>query len=198
MSNPARRRGRGGNPQPQSDTSSARGGGLAPGAYDGPASGGGASSNPSSGGRAPSNPASPTSAAGSQSGSPSTSPRLAQPGSFAPTSGPPSSAGTATPPPLTDPAREPERRARATDGLKNVDLPASFYNMDNLVRCSVGLLVLSSHSAILSVFTCSLRKLAGSQLVFNTAIPSLLEDPQPCHRFNPPLHRISLQAFLRW
>jgi hypothetical protein len=133
MSNPARRRGRGGNVPAQSDASSARGGGLAPGAYDGPASRGGASNNPSSQGRRPSNPPSATSGAGSAPGSPSTSPRLAQPASFAPAPGTPSSVG-APAPSLTDPARDPARQARLTDSLRNVDLPASFYNMDNLVR----------------------------------------------------------------
>jgi hypothetical protein len=133
MSNPARRRGRGGNPPTQSDTSSTRRGGLVPASYDGPASRGGGSSNPGSGGQRPSNPPSAGSAVGSAAGSPPPSPRLAHAGSFAPISPPASSAG-APPTLLTDPARDPAREARLTDSLRNVDLPASFYNMDNLVR----------------------------------------------------------------
>jgi hypothetical protein len=152
MSNPARRRGRGGNPQQQSDTTPSARGGLAPGAYDGPASRGGASSQPSSGGQHPSNPPSVISGGGSQSGSPVVSPRLAQAASFAPAPAPPSSAG-GTAIPLTDPARDPARQARLTDSLRNVDLPASFYNMDNLVCCSLEVLVLSSRTIILPVFT---------------------------------------------
>ncbi len=137
MSNPARRRGRGGNPQQQSDTSSARGGGLTPGAFDGPASRGGASSNTGSAGHPASTAPSATSGPGSQPGSPLGSPQIAQPGSFAP--GPGSLSPTGAPTPLmTDPARDPERQARLTDSLRNVDLPASFYNMDNLVRVLIG------------------------------------------------------------
>lgn len=130
MSNPARRRGRGGNTQPPSETSSARGGGLAP--FDGPASRGGGS-NVSSTGRPPSMPPSTTSPAGSPPASPSTSPRAAQSATFAPASGSPSSAGGPALP-LTDPARDPARQARLTDTVRNVDLPASLYNLDNLVR----------------------------------------------------------------
>lgn len=160
MSNPARRRGRGGNAPPQSDTSSARGGGLAPAPFDGPASRGGASSNTSSGGRRPSNPPSATSGAdagvgmgaGPAPGSPSTSPPLGQASTFAPAPGPPSSAGGQAAP-LTDPARDPVRPARLTDSLRNVDLPASFYNMDNLVSRCLELLPLPSQSAIPSSFT---------------------------------------------
>lgn len=170
MSNPARRRGRGGNTQPQPETSSTRSGAVAPGAYDGPASHGGASSNPSSGGRPPSNapsatsppssagrfPSNPPSAtfpAGSAAASPGTSPRAAQQGSFAPASGPQSPGGEPATP-LTDPARDPARQARLTDSLRNVDLPASFYNMDNLVRCLVEILFLSSPIILSFLFTC--------------------------------------------
>jgi hypothetical protein len=150
MSNPARRRGRGGQAQPQSETSSSRGG-VAPAALDGPASRGG-TSNPSSGGRRPSNPLSPGSAAGSAPGSPATSPRAAQPGSFSPASNAPSSAGAA---PLTDPARDPARQVRLTDSVRNVDLPASLYNLDNLVRCRMEVLALSSQiSPLLSSPIC--------------------------------------------
>lgn len=152
MSNPARRRGRGGNAPPQSDSSGTRGGGLAPGAYDGPASRGGASSNPSSAGRRPSNPPSATSVPESQPRSPPSSPPLAQGETFAPASSSPSSAGAAAAP-LTDPARDPARRARLTDALRNVDLPASFYNMDNLVRSFWESLALTSHHAPRPAFT---------------------------------------------
>lgn len=61
--------------------------------------------------------------AGSQSGSLSTSLRSAQAGSFAPGAGSPSSA--------VAPAA---RQARLTDSLRNVDLPALFYDMENLYR----------------------------------------------------------------
>lgn len=192
MSNPARRRGRGGNAPPQSDTSSARGGGLAPAPFDGPASRGGASSNTSSASRRPSNPPSVTSGAvagaGSPPGSPSTSPRLGQASSFAPAPGPPSSTGGPAAP-LTDPARDPVRPARLTDSLRNVDLPASFYNMDKLVRRCLELLPSPSQNAIPFVFTSNCRTVVGSTVQFNFRWILTI-----CHHFNLSFHRIVLQA----
>jgi hypothetical protein len=63
---------------------------------------------------------------------------------------------------MTDPARDPARQARLTDSLRNVDLPASFYNLDNLVCCSVELLALSSQTLLCPVFTYLHRELFGS------------------------------------
>ena len=194
MSNPARRRGRGGNTQPPSETSSARGGGLAP--YDGPASRGGGS-NVSSSGRPPSMPPSATSAAGSPPASPSTSPRAAQPGTFAPASSSPSSAGRPVPL-LTDPARDPARQARLTDTVRNVDLPASLYNLDNLVCCSLEYLADSSYIvAVLplpvNVFTLRILWFIVCLQCFS---PRRNRSSPPCDSFTSSLHRIILQAYL--
>ena len=174
MSNPARRRGRGGrggrggNTQPQSGSASGRGGGVAPGPYDGSTSPRGASSNSRSPGRAPSNPPSATLPPGSAVASPVTSPHSAQSGSFALASGPPSAVGGPASP-RTDPARDPARQARLTDSLRNVDLPASFYNMDNLVRCLLEVLVLSSCSNIPSLFILPNDKSPALTSEFNIA-----------------------------
>jgi len=160
MSNPARRRGRGGNPSAPSDSSSARGGGLTPGAFDGPASRGGGSSNTGSAGPAASTAPSATSGGASQPGSQPVSPTLTQTGSFATASAPASSVQAPTPL-MTDPARDPARQARLTDSLRNVDLPASFYNLDNLVCCALELLALSSHTILGLDFACLHRELLG-------------------------------------
>ncbi|KAJ9500329.1 Protein argonaute [Exophiala xenobiotica] len=130
MSGPARKRGAGRatRGQPSSETSSRRGDRLQPGGfaggYDGPASRGSASNVGSGhgvsptvpqGGFAPQAPSAGGSRRSSQSGG-----APPQPGQLAPPQG--------------DPARE--NRPRYTDQLRNVDLPASFYNIDQL-RTSV-------------------------------------------------------------
>jgi len=120
-------RGRGlGQTSESSDTSSRRGDRLAPpGAFDGPASRGTASGT-----------------GGSQRGSTRGSPNPPQ-GGFAPqapsapsrassVSAPQSQVAVAPRPVVTgDPARE--RPDRVTDAVRNVDLPASGYNIDNMV-----------------------------------------------------------------
>ena len=143
MSGASRKRGGRGPGDQTSDTSSRRGGPLSqtlapPGAFDGPASRGSASA-PGSAGRHPSNAPSVT----SQPQSPGGSPRPAQ-GGFTSTSAsrggsrPASIVGTPSGPQpgiqqqmRGDPARD--FRPRYTDSLRNVDLPASFYNIDHLV-----------------------------------------------------------------
>ena len=135
MSGAARRRGRGRADAPdgnssQSSAPARRGDRLQPGGFDGPASRGSASGTGQSGSRRGSNPPSVGSAPD---------------GGFAPPGGQAGSrrssvSGTAAPQPAQaapqavpggDPARD--RPDRATDALKNVDLPASFFNIDNLV-----------------------------------------------------------------
>jgi hypothetical protein len=132
MSGAARRRGRGratagDEDQNLSETSSRRGGPRqAPaGAFDGPASRGSASGTGASQGRRQSNPPSVTSGPAA--------------GGFAPQAGSrtPSVSGSQTQAPVPvvrgDPARDLQNQPRFTDQLKNVDLPASFYNIDQLV-----------------------------------------------------------------
>ncbi len=145
MSGAARRRGGRGPTNEMSDTSSRRGepqslGTLAapPGGFDGPASRGSASGPPGSQGasavrRGSNTPSQPGTAPQSQP----TSPRLGQ-GQFGIMSGsqPGSRAGAppaAPEPPRRDPALDPGKDAKLTDSLKNVDLPASFYNMNREV-----------------------------------------------------------------
>lgn len=129
MSGAARQRGRGrAGGEDQSDNSSRRGGPpgaqppRAPGAFDGPASRGSASGAGSPGGR-PSNPPSVGSAL---------SPTQSQ-GSFQ----------TSTVPQQQqvkgDPAKDPEKKSKRTDALKNLDLPASFYNINGEVRPQISL-----------------------------------------------------------
>lgn len=131
MSNPAKRRGRGGGRGQPGSNASAPG---SPAAYDGPASqGGGASSNPSLGGQRPSAQPSAVSPAGSAAGSPPASPRPSQAQSQGALSTAASPQGTLMRP-LADPALDPSRQTRLTDLVRNVDLPASLYNIDNLVR----------------------------------------------------------------
>ena len=142
MSGSARRRGgrgRGRAGQPP-DTSSGRGvpsGPAAPpGAFDGPASRGSASGPPGSTGRGGSNV--PSVASVPQSGGESPQPPQ---GAFTPTPGVQgggrvaSAAGApqAAQAPRGDPAREVGSAPRYTDQLRNIDLPASFYNFDNIV-----------------------------------------------------------------
>jgi hypothetical protein len=124
MSHAARQRGRGRATGEQgSDTSSHRRGlpgaqpSRAPGGFDGPASRGSASGAASQG-RRPSNPPS----AGSGARSPTTSQ-----GSFQPPA-------TVQQPRVTgDPAKDQDKKPKLTDALKNLDLPASFYNIDQTV-----------------------------------------------------------------
>lgn len=59
---------------------------------------------------------------------------------------------------MTDPARDPARQARLTDSLRNIDLPPSFYNMDNLVRFSLDMNARSSRAVMFSVFTSTYGK----------------------------------------
>lgn len=126
MSNAARQRGRGraAAGEQSSDTSSLRRAlpgaqpPRAPGGFDGPASRGSASGAGSQG-RRPSNP-------GSVGGGPR-SPSLSQ-ASFQPPA-------TVQQPRVTgDPAKDQNDKPKLTDALKNLDLPASFYNIDRSVR----------------------------------------------------------------
>lgn len=136
MSGAARKRGRGraAATRPGDDasqSSSRRGDRLVPaGGFDGPASRGSASGTGQSGPRRGSNPPS----VGSGTPQPAETGAVPQSGSRrSSVSGPP----PPQPPPAQsqaprgDPARD--RPSRATDALKNVDLPASFFNVDNLV-----------------------------------------------------------------
>lgn len=133
MSGPARRRGAGragGGAQGSSETSSRRGDRLqVPGGFDGPASRGSASGTGSQG-RRPSNAPSVGSGRG---GSPN-APQGPAPTPTAPSqaSGPSQSTQAQTGPMLQgDPARD--SQPRYTDSLRNIDLPASFYEIDKLV-----------------------------------------------------------------
>jgi hypothetical protein len=129
MSGAARQRGRGrAGGEDLSDTSSRRGGPpgarppRAPGGFDGPASRGsasGAGSGVSSQGRRPSNPPSVDSGA--------RSPTQSQ-GAFQPSTVPQQQQVRG------DPARDQQNVPKLTDALKNLDLPASFYNIDQSVR----------------------------------------------------------------
>lgn len=128
MSGPGRRRGTGRPPggDVPSETSSRRGDRLhRPSAFDGPASRGPTSASGASHSRGGSNPPS----MGPGRGSGRVSPTLSQ----ATLS---TQAQATTPQPqaqqLGDPARD--QPSRFTDALRNVDLPASFYNIDQLVR----------------------------------------------------------------
>ena len=120
--------------QQPAETAGRRGDRLQPGGFDGPASrGSGSQSGPAAPGRGSAPSAPPTGGPGS--------PGLQPPASEAPapsTSSRRSSQSGGAPPPQAqlaaprgDPARE--RADRYTDGLKNVDLPASFFNIDQLV-----------------------------------------------------------------
>ena len=118
MSGAARHRGRG-RARGQGDTSDATERMTIPaGGFDGPASRG--SGSGTSGGRLPS--------AGSAGRGACPQPT----GGFAASAAPQSSnSGSQGPPmPRVDPARDPSRVAKATDALKNVDIPASAYNFD--------------------------------------------------------------------
>ena len=126
--NPEKRRGGRGNPQ--SALSPRGGAGGPPSGFDGPAS----PASPRSPGQPTSPPRSPT---GQQA-----------PGSHGHSSSSPGSPGTPEFP-LTDPARDPKKRPRFTDNMKNVDLPASAYNINNEVSSEQ--ISYSSHLPIIAV-----------------------------------------------
>ena len=138
MSQAARRRGRGraaaGNDD-QSETSARRGGPrqTPAGAFDGPASRGSASGTGTSQGRRTSNPPSVTSGP-AQPPAGGFAPQGGQAGSRrSSVSGGQSMPGQPIPVVRGDPARDPQNAPRYTDKLKNIDLPASFFNIDQLV-----------------------------------------------------------------
>ena len=142
MSGAARRRGRGranvqqGDGSTETSASQPRRGTarqVPAGGFDGPASRGSASGTGTSG-RRDSNPPSMTSGQGTPQGG--FAPQGSQPGSRRSSI----SGGQTQPaaaPRRLDPALDPERVPRTTDALKNVDLPASFYEVDNLVSHDV-------------------------------------------------------------
>ncbi len=139
MSGAARQRGRGrAGGQESVSSPSRRGDRLAPppvGGHDGPASRGSAS-GPGSHGRGPSSAASVSSGQGSPNpGQGSAAPQPSQAGSRHSTQsggqGPTSGPAQPTPAIQGDPARD--HPARYTDALRNIDLPPSFYNIDQLV-----------------------------------------------------------------
>lgn len=144
MSGPARRRGADRLTRGQSSEASSRRGDRLqppPGGFDGPASRGSASaSGPGSHGRQPSNAPSMGSGRGSPNppqggpapqGSQAASPRSSQSGGPRPPTQPGSPGIQRPAMQQGDPARD--HQPRYTDGLRNVDLPASFYNIDQLV-----------------------------------------------------------------
>ena len=168
MSGSARRRGRGrarGQPGETSDASERLN--IPAGGFDGPASRGSGSGTsgraPSAGspgrGAAPSGGfASQGSGAGSRRSSNSAP---SQPPSQGPSQGMP----------RFDPALDPSRVPKATDALKNVDLPASFFNLDRSVsNCP------SSSVLFLCFVTCAALHTPAS---FPLSIPFL----QPSWRF---------------
>lgn len=135
MSGAARRRGRGRpktNDEASEPSSSQRGRGAglrAPGQFDGPASRGsasGAGSQSRGGSNAPS--------AGSQGGTSTAQPQHGSQPSSRRESVSGITSGIAQM--NVDPARDPENVPRYTDQLRNVDLPATFYNIDALVSHS--------------------------------------------------------------
>ncbi|OAP56736.1 hypothetical protein AYL99_08848 [Fonsecaea erecta] len=134
MSGAARKRGAGRATRGQqpSETSSRRGDRLQVpgGGFDGPASRGTASqSGPGSTGRGA---ASAASSAASGAGSPSVPQEAPSQGPSSRRSSQSGGQSTRAPqaPPRTDPARD--KPARYTDQMRNIDLPASFYNIDQL------------------------------------------------------------------
>ena len=149
MSGTARRRGRGATANDNLSETSSRptlgAPSAPPGGFDGPGSRGSASGPASTGrGRGSNVPSTTGSAPGSAPGSQPTSPRLSQTGfgTIPPSqtsSQPGSRAGVPPPsqaPILSDPARDPvhNRPELRTDGMKNVDLPPSFYQLNRQVR----------------------------------------------------------------
>ncbi len=126
--------------QQPAETASRRGDRLQPGGFDGPASRGSASqSGPGTAGRGTGSTA-PSAASGAGSpAAPAGSTELQ-----APTTSSRRSSQSGGPPPaavpLGDPARD--RPSRLTDGMRNVDLPPSFYNIDQLVSHSPSISVL--------------------------------------------------------
>lgn len=59
------------------------------------------------------------------------SPSAAQPAAMSASSGSQSPVSAPQTGRLTDPARDPANRPRLTDTVRNVDLPATFYNMND-------------------------------------------------------------------
>ncbi len=180
MSGAARRRGRGratAGDEDNSQSSSRRGDRLQPGAFDGPASRGSASGTGTSGARRPSNP--PSVGSGTPEGG--VAPQAGQAGSRrssvlgAASQPAPQAAAQVTP--RGDPARE--RPDRATDALKNVDLPASFFNIDNLV--SLLLFQIDFMSCVLPSYhlQCSAAMAAADGLNGGTPHPCLTH-PAKC------------------
>ncbi|RMZ87687.1 hypothetical protein DV736_g5076, partial [Chaetothyriales sp. CBS 134916] len=135
MSHAARRRGRGrATAPPTEDTSNSprRGGPRqgAAGAFDSPASRG--SGSAPSRGRRPSNPPSAPSGPAQPAASDST---LQEPQSASRSQSVSASQGQSIQPtvvPRRDPARDPQNVPRYTDQLKNIDLSAEFFNIDQL------------------------------------------------------------------
>ncbi len=135
MSGAARKRGvgRAARGQQPAETASRRGDRLQPGGFDGPASRGSATqSGPAASGRGAGSTA-PSAASGG--GSPAAPAGGFEPQAPTASSRRSSQSGGPAPaqavPQLGDPARD--RPARYTDGMRNVDLPPSFYNIDQLV-----------------------------------------------------------------
>ncbi len=189
MSGPARKRGAGRatRGQPSSETSSRRGDRLQPGGfaggYDGPASRGSASNVGSGHGGSPTAPqggfAPQAPSAGSR--------RSSQSGGAPPQPSQPAA-------PRGDPARE--SQPRYTDQLRNVDLPASFYNIDQLVSQPPSMWHTYLHSPCLHIeFQCLnlaqnissiLHSLSLSDILAclgNCSSSSLSPDPSMIHAF---------------
>lgn len=125
MSGAARRRGRGrarGQRDATDDTSERLA--IPPGGFDGPASRG---SGSATSGRAPSvgSPARGAASAGAFA-----APSGGAGGRRSSNSAPSQPPSQGPPQPLRDPALDPSRAPKATDALRNVDLPASFFNID--------------------------------------------------------------------
>lgn len=124
MSGAARRRGRG-RARGQADASdSSERMSVPAGGFDGPASRG--SGSGTSGGRV-------ASTGSGRGGSPQPAGGFAPQGGEARSRQSSNSGAQSQGPPLHDPALDPSRIPKATDSLKNVDLPASFFNLDRQV-----------------------------------------------------------------
>ena len=167
----ARKRGAGGRAargQQPAETASRRGDRLQPGGFDGPASRGSASqSGPATGRGAGSTAPSAASGAGSPGvpagGSEAPPPTASSRRSSQSGGPPPSQAQLAAP--QGDPARD--RPARYTDSMRNLDLPASFYNIDQLVSHSPSILCPAP-------FHCFSHCHAGPGFILATSFPTRL------------------------
>jgi hypothetical protein len=183
----ARKRGAGGRAargQQPAETASRRGD-RQPGAFDGPASRGSASGPANSGRGAGSTAPS----AGSGPGSPGAPAGVAE--SQAPTSTSRRSSQSGGPVPTQvaahqgDPARD--RPARFTDQMRNLDLPASFYNIDKLVSQHLQYLALSRWA----VFHPSLLSFGMSQPA-STSVTQPPRPPKICHSLSISLKELYL------